>query len=266
MRKAYTTKWLRDSDNILGVSLSGNFCSEHEIGIKQIQKSFKMRETPKRFKHLSINTIPEDELYFVDDGTYAVLLFDFNLNPKRSHIPSRTKLIKESTVQDFLEQNGLVPREGQDLWGAWSNEDFCICAKGQRRKALRKIYNGFLDKDISIWYGYFVRDFDGTLNIAVTSEIPKEFKKVVNNTFLEKELLKKEADKTKIESVLKEAGKKWFALSPKFIKEEDKKGRNTKYDVVFWLNPQRQDINDFGWYTVEELQQWAKDEGPVLKT
>ena len=48
------------------------------------------------------------------------------------------------------------------------------------------------------------------------------------------------------------------------ISKEERK--HTKYEVVFWLNPQEQQIYDANWYTVEQLDQWAKGEGPVIKT
>jgi hypothetical protein len=55
----------------------------------------------------------------------------------------------------------------------------------------------------------------------------------------------------------------YFALSPRwaFDNEKDK----TKHPVMFWLNPQNQKDNNFGWYTVEELDQWINGEGPVPK-
>ena len=62
---------------------------------------------------------------------------------------------------------------------------------------------------------------------------------------------------TGIEEVLKAAGKKWYALSPGW---RDKR----KQHVDFFLNPCEQERYDFGWFTVEELRQWARDEGPVL--
>ena len=39
---------------------------------------------------------------------------------------------------------------------------------------------------------------------------------------------------------------------------------DTKQDVRFWLNPAEQHTYKSGWFTVEELKQWAKGEGPIL--
>lgn len=39
----------------------------------------------------------------------------------------------------------------------------------------------------------------------------------------------------------------------------------TKYAIVFWLNPWEQRIHHSGWFTVEELELWAENKGPVMK-
>ena len=65
------------------------------------------------------------------------------------------------------------------------------------------------------------------------------------------------ASETGIYKILKDAGKRFFALSPKW-KDDNKE------EVVFWLNPIEQHIYNYGWFTVEDLKLWAKNEGPVM--
>ncbi|MBX9839605.1 MAG: hypothetical protein K2X69_14970 [Silvanigrellaceae bacterium] len=55
----------------------------------------------------------------------------------------------------------------------------------------------------------------------------------------------------------------YFALQPKWIKEDLK--HKSVYNVMYWLNPYKQDKHNFGWYTVEELKEWTKGKGPVIK-
>ena len=55
---------------------------------------------------------------------------------------------------------------------------------------------------------------------------------------------------------MEKAGKKYFALSPRW-KDDNKK------EVIFWLNPYHQDIDNFGWFTVEDLKDWAKGKGKI---
>jgi hypothetical protein len=70
--------------------------------------------------------------------------------------------------------------------------------------------------------------------------------------------IKKSAFETGIHKKLKEADKKYFALSPRW-KDKDKK------EVVFWLNPYDQQNNNFGWYSAKDLEEWIEGKGPVPK-
>lgn len=61
----------------------------------------------------------------------------------------------------------------------------------------------------------------------------------------------------KVKKFLEKKKKGWFFL-----------GNPQKFDDGiwrFWLNPWDQHIYEAGWYTLEELKQWGKDKGPVIK-
>lgn len=61
----------------------------------------------------------------------------------------------------------------------------------------------------------------------------------------------------KVKKVLKKKKKDWYFLgSPR---------KNEEGVWRFWLNPSQQHIYEAGWFTLEELKQWANDEGPVIK-
>jgi len=51
----------------------------------------------------------------------------------------------------------------------------------------------------------------------------------------------------------------YLSLSPRWLSG----GRKSKHPVMFWLNPLRD--GEANYYTVEELEQWLKGKGPVLK-
>ena len=63
-------------------------------------------------------------------------------------------------------------------------------------------------------------------------------------------------DASGIHAKLQEAGKKFFYCGP---------SRMGDGEIKFWLNPYEQQKYAAGWYTLEELQQWCKDEGPVVQ-
>lgn len=60
--------------------------------------------------------------------------------------------------------------------------------------------------------------------------------------------------KSGIKKLLEKKGKRFFYLGPKM--------ENGK--LIFWLNPMEQKKYKLGWYTLEHLQQWADDKGPVI--
>lgn len=54
-----------------------------------------------------------------------------------------------------------------------------------------------------------------------------------------------------------------FALSPsRPLATNEKK---SKYDLRYWLNPMEQRHNNSGYFTVEELEQWIENKGPIPK-
>ncbi len=54
----------------------------------------------------------------------------------------------------------------------------------------------------------------------------------------------------------------YFALSPKRL--EDGPVEGSAYPFMLWLNPNEQDLYASGWYTVEQIEQWSRGEGPVI--
>lgn len=66
------------------------------------------------------------------------------------------------------------------------------------------------------------------------------------------------AEKTGIYEKLEKASKGYYALSPRW-KDKEKK------EILFWLNPHDQRDYESGWYGVKELEQWIKNEGPIIK-
>lgn len=55
----------------------------------------------------------------------------------------------------------------------------------------------------------------------------------------------------------------YYCLKPRWVSENEK--LQTRYPVIFFLNPMRQREHDYGWFTVEELEQWTEGRGPVMK-
>ena len=103
--------------------------------------------------------------------------------------------------------------------------------------------------------------------LLYTSDIPREMKESIMAGDVDNKNLQDAVEKTKIKKILEQAGKHYYCLKPMWASSM-KLGTNrrTRHPVIFFLNPWEQKINNSGWFTVEELKQWAKGKGPVLKT
>ena len=94
----------------------------------------------------------------------------------------------------------------------------------------------------------------------ISDKIPKEIVDKVMEEDIDYQKLQKVAfKKTKIEKILKKAGKDYYALVPRWDNEE-------KTEVKYWLNPRDQENVNYGWFSLEDLKLWAKNKGPIPKT
>jgi hypothetical protein len=74
------------------------------------------------------------------------------------------------------------------------------------------------------------------------------------------------AEKTGIAKKLKKkAGLSWYALKPAWRDFFEDPVYQSEYKVIFFLNPEGQNKYNSGWFTVEELLQWIKGKGPVIR-
>jgi hypothetical protein len=130
-----------------------------------------------------------------------------------------------------------------------------------------QLWEAFQKKDIAIWLGgKGMNPFSNNgLVVAIVSRIPKEGKDLLLAGDLDYMSLKAVSNDTGIEKVIRTAKKSFYALSPKWTKDIKGTEGRTKHRVVYWLNPTEQHIHAAGWFTVEDLELWAKDEGPVMK-
>lgn len=63
----------------------------------------------------------------------------------------------------------------------------------------------------------------------------------------------------------KKAGLSWYALKPAWRDFFEDPVYQSEYKVIFFLNPEGQNKYNSGWFTVEELLQWIKGKGPVIR-
>lgn len=273
-----------ESGEFVGFCLGYDHCAEHEWGIDGIIHSFgiprynrKLFGIPKRIITKSV----DDKLKLITDvatkhtndnfGKIDILLF----SPHDSQINLQYYL--DQLPLTHLSPNRTSINFDKKIATAWNENSFAIAVSVLNHSAyLKELHDAFLKKDVSV--GLYdqknsLNDFGLTmsseldplsgLTILIVSKVPKNVKDLMRDTDKKSEKIITEFEKTRIENTLKKAGKKYFALSPSSIDDEQKKQKGTKYNILCWLNPSNQHENNFGWYTIEELEMWANDGGPI---
>lgn len=246
MRRGYRSSVVNDSDGkFIGFYMGSDFCAEHEWGIGNIRNYFGIPKKGIGIVTRKISEVPESLKKFEEthkDGTDFYLIFGYGYCERVS-----PELI-------LLQDN---------LGCAWSNSSFGIHVDSVYRSQLEELYEAFQRKDVCIFLGGGGVFENSGLVICIASRISADTIKMWEKHDRDVLALKQASDATGIEEILKVAGKRWHALSPRWASAI--KGTETKYSVVYWLNPMYQKENNFGWYTVEDLKLWAEDKGPVIK-
>ena len=124
---------------------------------------------------------------------------------------------------------------------------------------LAELYDAFQNKDVVLGISPGAVFKNGGLKFLIKSRMTKEMVDGIMEADVDHKNLQKAVEKTKIHKLLKKVGKDFYALSPKWSDDNKK-------EVIFWLNPMQQQKYNDGWYTVAELKQWAKDEGPIMRS
>jgi len=257
MRRAYNSELWIENGEFVGINLGADFTSEHEWGIKGIKSAFHMVEDEQvlGIARRMILNMPENLVYrniTIDKKKYYVLiLIGYYSYEKYLNTP----------ISEWLPAD-LKPYSDDDLICAWDERSFGILVFEKYKNEIETLYNAFQNKDIVIGIGGGHAFKNGGLKLSIISKLPKEIVDEIYNNDLDAINLKKAAEATGIYEILDKAGKGkfkgWMALSPRW-KDDDKK------EVIFWLNPEHQNIHQFGWYNVEDLKEWANDTGRVMQ-
>jgi hypothetical protein len=67
--------------------------------------------------------------------------------------------------------------------------------------------------------------------------------------------VRREFKRTRVENLLRKKKKGYFSLSPRY---------NKSGELVVWLNPFEQSKYNSGWFTIQDLRDWARDKGKVI--
>lgn len=261
MRQGNKPQFLMNGSEMIGVNLGADFCSEHEWGIKDIRRAFGLKEDE------SIMGIERRRVTTFPDATKFALL------KTKEHWTLIFRSYGHNEIKEFNDSQ-LHRWRDAPMTAAWSEGDFAVRVFGgvdDRSKLwLEELYHALIEGGAAIWLGGGWAFQNAGLTIAIIDRIPQESLDQMRDSDLE---VKQRMDateaiekKTNLTKRLKDAEKRWIALSPKIYVPENKGWReHTIFDIVYWLNPSDQQNNKYGYVTVEDLLAWAQDKGPIVE-
>lgn len=249
------------------MNLGADYCAEHEWGIKGLHASFGIPfgdDEKLGLEKRTITIVPSSPDFCLEAHPKKFVLYFQDASWMGVEATAKQQAsIKANTTRGELYLYG-----DKTLATAWDDKSFGVHTTSKEGiSALAQVYDAFQRKDAAIWLGGGGVFQNAGLVLAITSRVPKDKADGMRAADEDRVRLVAAAKATGIEDRLREAGRKWFALSPGW--KFDKYGGSdrpitTAHPVMFYLNPQEQRIHASGWFTVEDLEQWAEGKGPVM--
>ena len=140
---------------------------------------------------------------------------------------------------------------------AWDSSHFCLMGTGDAVAHLRDFAQAFREGRAFCGLHCEKNPF-ARAGLAFVHErgVTEELRANVQQQWAnERELLKRVRD-SGIMAKLHESGKRFFALSPR---------RDANDELTFWLNPYEQNRYNYGWVSLQDLQDWADNKGRIVK-
>lgn len=269
MRRGSKPDWLINPDNgdLIGINLSADFTAEHEHGVEDLNSMLGIKDDPSVIGIERRRITPDPKIIFWnEDRDEASLVIEHRYGHRN---------VKECGELKFYEsyEDGKKKKLKENLSAAWSNNDLGIRVCGEKNiKKLKKLYEAILAGDAAIWLGGGGVFKNAGLCLGVISNMRAENLKIMADADTDRVKLNEASDNTGIIKKLEKFNAEhydkgsysspcgYFCCSPAWNKNHD-----SKYNVVYWLNPMQQDKNNFGWYTVENLEAWMEGKGPIPK-
>lgn len=260
-----------DEGKLYGFNLGADFVSEHEWGINKLKNLFGIN-LPIADNHSVLKTIfkkknEPKQLIGIDKRTASIFpekniqFGSFKIKKKEywALICKEYFFDVESLDSNAIKHCGLYPySEDCHLVTAWDEGSFGILVDKEYKDAINELYEAMKRCDLAIMIGGSHAFSNGGLLLIVRSSMTKEEIDKFYEVDVDYMNLVNAFQDTGIEKILKDAGKRYFALSPRWKDE-------SKTELKFWLNPMEQNCYNSGWFTLDELKEWVNNKGPIMK-
>ena len=247
----------------VGVFTGADFCAEHEWGIAQLRRFLGMDDNAIGVEACRIKEAKNVHLQI--DGNFAYLVLG--------------RYAADRLEGGWREKEGFQSAKAfakgkccneNNLYCEWDEESVLVLVYSQDNiKVLKRIYDAIKNKDGFLGTSRQLPAFNngGLILVGIWDLSRKQVEKMREED-LDRTQLKEASAATGIEEFLKktwvglEIGCRWFSLRPRWVSKNEK--QYTKFPVIYWLNPQDQENNRAGWFTVEDLREWAEGRGKVV--
>lgn len=263
MRQAfYDTQWMHDDAGaLIGISLGHDFCAEHEWGARQMKAQFGVDDSrPRGVGSRTVRNTP-NYLQFAE----------YTRKPSRGGaLPepcAMMLLYPNTTVQNFIKSpfecgfmGDMSAANSKNIVCAWDDRFFAVNVRGEDNvRNLKAVNEAFRRNDIAFG-GSFTRWLvDRGLTFVIASKIPADIQEKVLQSDLDQIALMDALDDSGIKTRLSSVGRRWYALEPAWTDE-------SKTAIKVFLNPGEQHLFNHGWFSLEDLEQWAEGHGPIVKS
>jgi len=277
-RASQNVATLREGDNLL-LSFGYDFCAEHEFGIGKLRSAFGVSndETDLTVQRYAVTTGSPEKAQLIET---PVKTTDYSSGRGKSASHKRLFLLGgdegpygAQTVEEFVAGYRESYPSKDKPQAHWDEGAFLFSAPkgGPDDFIIRSIHTALIENDALIYLAGSSNPFGGSgLVIVRRSTIPRKLIDQMESGFRDRKAIKDAAEATGIRERIERwarskggYGRGFYALSPDTISANRRD--DSKHPVMFWLNPQDQQNNNHGWFTVEELELWMEGKGPVPK-
>lgn len=279
MRRASSNVGVITEHGISLLSFGYDHCAEHEFGIKRLRAVMGVSgdEADLTVQRLAVTKADETNLTLVEAD---VTVTDYTarrakkVKHRRLYLLGGEERPYNQTVEQFVTGYRDSYPQADKPEAFWDEGAFLFSAPigSDDERVLRDAHTALLAQDALLYQASSGNPFGGAgLVIVRRSTLPAALVEAMEAGFRDQKALKDAAEATGIRKRVDEWGKTrsgfwgsaYHALKPKWM--FDARKAESAHPVIFWLNPTDQQGNNYGWFTVEELEQWMKGHGPIPK-
>lgn len=276
MKQAFNSQILKNDDGKpIGIFTGSDHCAEHEWGIADLHRYLGMDKSllgvAKRTNRDGKNVHFAKSKIKIKGVVHNMAILVFGSPVAYGDIKTNDRYTLKRIRDSYS-----YSLDKDRLHCEWDDKGCLVAVVGEENvKLLSRLYESAQSCKLFLTICGTGPFNNGGLTIIDIDDIPQKDKDNMLAIDLDAIKLKEASLATGIEAKLKAtqtsdwnypaSGCKWMALSPRWLKETEKEKANTKYPVVYWLNPESQDKVNCGWFTVEDLKDWIKGVGKIPK-